>query len=699
MYSGFNSSRFLFIMIFSSILLFTTLSFAQFTVVSSLPANGTTGVDTATTLSITFSDPIDTTAHFPFPGEFFLNLFFYPDSLIGSPDSITMSPDLKTVYIHNLHLTGNTQYWFVVINAVNQSGDSLDMPASLVFSTGTSLPTGQVSGTVSYPGNTPAGVMVGLFDSNPFGEAESEPVVGVVVPAPDGNYSIDYVPDGTYWVIGIKNFYTDRWGEIEIKDGTGLGFYDSNNDRIADSIIVAAGSQTSGIDLSLANAFYQKARDSYSTVETMAQSWTADAMFVGAGSDLNETGEGLFWQYLFYSPSLTESRSWMVAGNFMASSLSGAEPGDTTALPVNWLNSDTIMTVAEAAGGGDFRQQYSDAESYGFLGYPDFTSEESAERIETLPAIRLNIKRKIKMAEAKILPPGFNRSPVSQLPAVWYIDYYSDSSGNSMNIVIDAVTGEILTTPTTAAPAEQNALPVAQIWAADAKLWGIYGNWNSVDPDGTTPWWNCVYYSPSLDSLQMVAMQGRYPMFYQDPGWSAPDTLTLPDVWIDSDAAIAVAEAAGGATYRQSNDSVFVQAELTRWWYGPDPSKSVWKFVYYSTTAPDEEYLVDAVNGNLVGIGDDFQSGLVAHRLRLFPSYPNPFNPATKIRYHIPRASNVEVAVYNMLGQKVATLVNKKQTAGAHEVVWEPQGLASGTYLIRLHSGNQQAVRKVVYMK
>ncbi|OPX33140.1 hypothetical protein B1H10_06475 [candidate division KSB1 bacterium 4484_188] len=188
-------------------------------------------------------------------------------------------------------------------------------------------------------------------------------------------------------------------------------------------------------------------------------------------------------------------------------------------------------------------------------------------------------------------------------------------------------------------------------------------------------------------------------MFYGDPGWTAPDTLTLPDLWIDSDSAIAVAEAAGGATYRQTNDSVFVQAELTRWWYGPDPSKSVWKFIYYSTTAPDEEYLVDAVNGNLVSIGDDFQSGLVAHRLRLFPSYPNPFNPATQIRYHIPRASKVEIAVYNMLGQKISVLVNRKQTAGEHEVVWKPQGLASGPYLIRLQSGNQQAVRKVVYMK
>ena len=697
MCTRFNSPRFLFILTLSSVLLITTLSFAQFSVVSSVPVNGTAGVDTAATFSITFSNTVDTSAHFPFPEDFFINLLLYPDSLIGSPDSITMSPDLKTVYIHNLHLAENTQYLFVVVNAVSQGGDSLDMPASLVFSTGSSLPTGQVSGTVSYPGNTPAGAMVGLFDANPFSEEESDPKVGIVVPAPDGNYTIDYVPAGTYWVVGIKDFYVDRWGEIEIRDGSALGSYDANNDLMPDSVTVSTGSQVSGIDISLSKVFSQTARDPFPMVEASAQSWASDAAAIGLGGDLDETGNSLFWQYGFYSPSLMEERTWIIAGNFMAITPTAWEENDTTALPLNWLNSDTVMTIAEAAGGSNFRQQYSDADSYGFLGYPDFTSKENAKRIETLPAIRLNIKRKISITHA--LPAGFNGAPVGQLPAVWYIDYYSDTSGHSLNIVIDAVTGEILNTPTTAAPAAQNALAAAQIWASDAKLWGVYGNWSSVDSDGTTQWWNCVYYSPSLDSLQMVAMQGQYPMFYGDPGWTAPDTLTLPDLWIDSDSAIAVAEAAGGATYRQTNDSVFVQAELTRWWYGPDPSKSVWKFIYYSTTAPDEEYLVDAVNGNLVSIGDDFQSGLVAHRLRLFPSYPNPFNPATQIRYHIPRASKVEIAVYNMLGQKISVLVNRKQTAGEHEVVWKPQGLASGPYLIRLQSGNQQAVRKVVYMK
>ena len=65
-------------------------------------------------------------------------------------------------------------------------------------------------------------------------------------------------------------------------------------------------------------------------------------------------------------------------------------------------------------------------------------------------------------------------------------------------------------------------------------------------------------------------------------------------------------------------------------------------------------------------------------------NYPNPFNPSTMINYQLPKTSNVEISIYNLLGQKVATLVNKKQNAGTYQVEWDASGFASGVYLYRI---------------
>jgi hypothetical protein len=65
-------------------------------------------------------------------------------------------------------------------------------------------------------------------------------------------------------------------------------------------------------------------------------------------------------------------------------------------------------------------------------------------------------------------------------------------------------------------------------------------------------------------------------------------------------------------------------------------------------------------------------------------NYPNPFNPMTKINYELPITNDVDLSVFNPLGQKVATLVNETQRAGAHQVEWDASGFASGVYYYRL---------------
>jgi hypothetical protein len=80
-------------------------------------------------------------------------------------------------------------------------------------------------------------------------------------------------------------------------------------------------------------------------------------------------------------------------------------------------------------------------------------------------------------------------------------------------------------------------------------------------------------------------------------------------------------------------------------------------------------------------------------------NYPNPFNPSTKISYSIPVDGNVKLAVYNMLGEEVATIVNSYQKADRYEVNFDASGLSSGVYVYKLESANYTASRKLVLMK
>jgi photosystem II stability/assembly factor-like uncharacterized protein len=70
--------------------------------------------------------------------------------------------------------------------------------------------------------------------------------------------------------------------------------------------------------------------------------------------------------------------------------------------------------------------------------------------------------------------------------------------------------------------------------------------------------------------------------------------------------------------------------------------------------------------------------------IALFQNYPNPFNPSTTIRYALPYHSHVTLAIFNALGQQVATLVQGEQQAGSHETTFDARGVASGVYLCRL---------------
>lgn len=80
-------------------------------------------------------------------------------------------------------------------------------------------------------------------------------------------------------------------------------------------------------------------------------------------------------------------------------------------------------------------------------------------------------------------------------------------------------------------------------------------------------------------------------------------------------------------------------------------------------------------------------------------NYPNPFNPVTTISYTLPVNSNVKLAVYNLLGEEVAMLVNSEQQAGVYNISFDAAGLASGTYIYRIIANDFVQTSKMILMK
>jgi Secretion system C-terminal sorting domain len=90
----------------------------------------------------------------------------------------------------------------------------------------------------------------------------------------------------------------------------------------------------------------------------------------------------------------------------------------------------------------------------------------------------------------------------------------------------------------------------------------------------------------------------------------------------------------------------------------------------------------------------------VAAQYALYQNYPNPFNPTTIIKFDIPQASRVSLIIYNILGAKVATLVNNESlSAGLHSATFDGRSLASGTYIYRLQAGNYVQIKKMLLLK
>ena len=98
-----------------------------------------------------------------------------------------------------------------------------------------------------------------------------------------------------------------------------------------------------------------------------------------------------------------------------------------------------------------------------------------------------------------------------------------------------------------------------------------------------------------------------------------------------------------------------------------------------------------------VGLGDNNDD--LPDKFALDQNYPNPFNPVTMINYQLPMINHVELSIYNLLGQKISTLISERQQAGYYEVQWDASGFSSGVYYYRIIAGEFEQIRKMVLIR
>lgn len=92
-------------------------------------------------------------------------------------------------------------------------------------------------------------------------------------------------------------------------------------------------------------------------------------------------------------------------------------------------------------------------------------------------------------------------------------------------------------------------------------------------------------------------------------------------------------------------------------------------------------------------------SNIIPDKFNLSQNYPNPFNPSTRISFAVVEPTNVKLAVYNILGQQVALLVNDFKSSGTYEVNFDASNLSSGIYIYTLEAGSTSISKKMTLLK
>jgi outer membrane protein assembly factor BamB len=118
--------------------------------------------------------------------------------------------------------------------------------------------------------------------------------------------------------------------------------------------------------------------------------------------------------------------------------------------------------------------------------------------------------------------------------------------------------------------------------------------------------------------------------------------------------------------------------------------------VHYVSTYPSPGNTLLAIRDTVTSVEDE-RGGLNSYKLE--QNYPNPFNSATNIKYTIPQSERIMLKVYDLMGKEVSTLLDRYQTAGGYDVIFQADNIVSGIYFYQLQAGDFIATKKFILLK
>jgi len=324
--------------------------FAQMTVVSMQPANNTKNVPLTTTISITFSEAIDTLAMASMMDE---SRFSSLDNVISEG----YSADLKTMYA-NVVLKPNQSYFVALFYLKAKSGALLTTPFVYYFTTGADFEPYSVSGTV-FSGSTgvsPEGSVVGISNVNIMNDEGKEgppPFVGWTNVNSNGTYTVPYLSNGTYWPIAIKD--VDHDGKIDPDKGVDVIAF-------ADSIVINNAS-ISNHNLTFMSFTPKSFQEVISIADSLSKNLPADKVLRRiSGWDVDTLGRSQSWEFAYTYNNNT-------AGEAIRVSTGGSSTYMLDQGYIDWIkmlkpitgyqsaaSSATVIANAENGGGKAFRQ-------------------------------------------------------------------------------------------------------------------------------------------------------------------------------------------------------------------------------------------------------------------------------------------------------------------------------------------------------
>ncbi len=136
----------------------------------------------------------------------------------------------------------------------------------------------------------------------------------------------------------------------------------------------------------------------------------------------------------------------------------------------------------------------------------------------------------------------------------------------------------------------------------------------------------------------------------------------------------------------------------TNWTEEITGEDELFELTYYVTALSRNNVEGDFVRADLTLVSAD-EPAMIAGRFELKQNYPNPFNPETRISFHLPETAHTTLAIYDLLGRRVAMLTSDVMAAGQHSVTFDASGLASGVYVYRLRSGDHVQSKKMLLGK